>query len=324
MPKFSIIIPCYNGFRFMKHVLESLENQTFQDFEVIVIEDASLDDSFEKLTEYQKASKLHMKLIQNPENLGAGRTRNVGLENASGKFITFIDADDFIENDTLEILNEIFEKENVDCVIFDYFLKTKNHTIKQNSLRKGKEGRISKSDALIYSTGSTWGKAYLRKNIKDHQIQFPNLQRNEDMPFNKLAISVCEAIYYCDKPLYYYIENEESLMHNPELMNEENAKNAFSIIENKLKDKYYHEVEAIFLQEYLYAITMTLIAKKVSSKIIRKQIEDSLAKYPKVYKNEAIEYVTRYQKMCLKAIQLKAVGLLKILSCLRNFIKKIR
>ncbi len=324
MPKFSIIIPCFNGFNLMKKALESLENQAFKDFEVIIIDDVSTDGSFEKLIQYEKESCLKMKLIQNEKNLGAGRTRNIGIENAIGKFVTFLDADDFFEEDMLKVLNDIFEKEKVDAIIFDYFLKTKNNVLKQKSLTKGKRGIVSKSDALIYSNGSTWGKAYLLKNIKDNKIEFPNLQRNEDMPFNKLAISVSEAIFYCDKPMYYYVENEESLMHNRNLLNEQYAVEAFALLESKLKNEYYHEVEAIFLKEYLYAITMTLTAKKVKSNKIKQHIENALEKYPKVYQNEAIKYMTTYQKVCLKAIQLKFVGLIKILLLVKYFVKKVR
>lgn len=304
--------------------MESLENQKFQDFEVIIIDDASTDDSFEKLKQYKETSKLDIKLTQNTENLGAGRTRNVGLRKATGEFVTFVDSDDFVESNTLKILNEIFENEKADCVIFDYFFKTKNTVLKQKSLIKGKTGIISKSDALIYSTGSTWGKAYLLKNIKDNKIEFPNLQRNEDMPFNKLAISVSKTIYYCDKPMYYYVENGESLMHNSNLVNEEYAIKAFTLLEDKLKNQYYHEVEAIFLKEYLYATTMTLATKKIKANKIKQHIKNALEKYPKVYENEVIKYMTTYQKLCLKAIQLKAVGLIKILLLIKLFIKKVR
>lgn len=324
MPKFSIIIPCFNCFHLMKRALESLESQTFQNFEVLIIDDASTDDSFEKLKQYQQNSKLNMILFQNAENLGAGRTRNIGLQNATGKFVTFMDADDLIENNLLEVLNQIFEMEKADCIIFDYFLKTKNNLLQQKSLFKVPKGQVSKSDALIYSTGSTWGKAYLLENIKNNKIEFPNLIRDEDMPFNKLAISVCDVIYYCDKPLYYYIENEESLMHNDSLLNEEYAIQAFALLENKLKDEYYHEIEAIFLKEYLYATTMTLVARKVKPKQIKKHIEEALKRYPKVYENEAFEFVTTYQKLCLKAIRLKAIWLMKILMFLKELIKKVR
>ena len=324
MPKFSIIIPCYNCFHLMKGALESLENQTFQDFEVLIIDDSSTDDSFEKLKQYQQSSKLNMALFQNAQNLGAGRTRNIGLQNATGKFVTFMDADDLIENNMLEVLNQIFESEKADCVIFDYFLKTKNNLLKQKSLFKVPKGQVSKSDALIYSTGSTWGKAYLLNKIKNNKIEFPNLIRGEDMPFNKLAISVCDVIYYCNKPLYYYIENKESLMHNDKLLNEQYAIEAYALLENKLKDEYYHEIEAIFLKEYLYATTMTLVAKKVKAKQIKKHIQECLKRYPNVYQNEAIEGMTTYQKLCLIAIRLKIVWLMKIVLLLKRFIKKIR
>ena len=324
MPKFSIVIPCYNSFKFMDKCLETLENQTFTDFEVILIDDFSTDDTFENLDKYVKTSKLNIKLLKNVQNLGPGKTRNIGIENSEGTYITFIDADDYIEKDTLEILNNIIEKEKVDCVIYDYYYKTTNNKVEQKTLLKGNSGIVEKKDALIYTTGSTWCKVYLLEKIKENKIEFPDLKRNEDMVFNKLAISVCDKIYYCDKNLYNYINTEGSLVNTPKFLDENNQIIGFEIIEKRLKDKYQNELEAIFLKEFLYAVIMNMIILKRDKKNILKKIKDAEIKYPNIYKNESIKYLKTYQKICLIFIKHKWIFGLKVCVKAKKIIQKVR
>lgn len=324
MPKFSIIIPCYNRFKLMDKCLESLENQTFRDFEVVIVDDCSTDGSYEKLEEYKKNSDLNIKLFKNSENVGPGKTRNYAIKKATGTFMLCLDSDDFIREDALEILNKISSEKQVDCILFNYNYITKHNSIPKKSVINVAEGMISKSDAFIYSTSSTCGKMYLLKNIKENQIEFPDLFRNEDLPFNKLAISVSNSIYYCEQNLYNYVDNPNSLVHDESLIDIQNNIAGFEIIEKNLKDEYYKEVEAMFLKYYLYATTMNLVRKKASAKEIKKHIEESLEKYPTVFENALIKSLTKYQKMCVQAIKIKSVFLLRLLIKLRSFAKKIR
>ena len=93
MPKYSIITPEYNSFNLMERYFDSLENQTFMDFEIVIVDDCSTDDSYEKLQEYARKSPLSITLKQSEKNFGPGNTRNIGLDNATGEWVTFIDID---------------------------------------------------------------------------------------------------------------------------------------------------------------------------------------------------------------------------------------
>lgn len=324
MPKFSVIIPCYNSFKLMGKCLESLENQIFKDFEIIIIDDCSTDDSFEQLEIYKEKSNLNIILLKNDINLGPGKTRNNGINNATGEFVIFIDSDDYIEINTLEIMNKIIIDNNADCIIFDYYHRITAGTIKRKSLLKSNDqGIINKSDALIYSSSNTWGKVYLLKKIKDNKIEFPDLKRNEDLPFNKLAISVCQNIYYCNENLYNYVDNKDSLMHNASLLDENNAIKAFEILYDKLNEKYPKEIESIFLKQYLYATTVTLLKKGIKNSDLKKYIEDCEQRFPNLYKNEILKHMNKFQKIWIFAIRHRMFWVLRILLKLRSIIKKI-
>lgn len=324
MPKFSIIVACYNCFSKMTKCLECLSNQTFKEFEVIFVDDYSTDDSYIKLDKYLKNSKLNYKLLKNKENIGAGLTRNKGISEATSEYIFFLDPDDYIENNTLELINNIIERENVDCVFFDYYYRTKKNDIYYKTLSRCKEGLITKSDALVCSTGSTCCKVYLLENIKKNKVEFPNLKRNEDFVFNKIAIANSNSFYYLEKPLYSYVEYSNSLMNRKELLNEENAIKGFKLVEQKLKKDFQKEIESIFIKEYFYSITITLVEKKKSLKEIKNHIQECEKKYPNIYKNEAINNLSKFQKYFILCIRIRFLLLLKIFVIIKIFVKKIR
>lgn len=319
--KISVIIPVYNVENLLDKCIQSVLNQTYQNLELILIDDGSLDNSGKMCDEYAKKDE-RIRVIHQ-ENRGQAKARNAGLDIATGDYVMFVDADDYIEVDTLELINQAIEENQADCVLFDYYFRRKIPHIRK-SLLKGNQGKICKSDAFVYSTGSTWGKVYLLKNIKNNHIEFPDLKRNEDMPFNKLAISVSQSIYYLQKPLYNYVNNENSLMHNGKLADEKNAIQAFELLYDRLNDEFSEELEAIFLKQYLYATTLTLVRKKCSTKEIKNQIEICEKKYPNIYKNKALKHMNLFQKLWVFFIKHKMIFALRMLIKLKTILNRIR
>ncbi|MBR5130206.1 MAG: glycosyltransferase family 2 protein [Alphaproteobacteria bacterium] len=112
-PKISVIIPCYNVENFLKECLDSVFKQTFQDFEVICIDDCSSDKTKEILEQYVH----NIQVIHNPENKGQAESRNIGINQAKGDFIYFLDSDDTISENCLEILYSKMLEDNSDMVM---------------------------------------------------------------------------------------------------------------------------------------------------------------------------------------------------------------
>lgn len=117
MPEVSIITPCYNSALFLKETTESVINQTFTDWEWLITDDCSNDNSVEII---KSTNDSRIKLIQSEENGGAGHARNLSLEKATGRFITFLDADDFWEPNFLEEMMSFIKKENVELAYSNY------------------------------------------------------------------------------------------------------------------------------------------------------------------------------------------------------------
>ena len=117
MPEVSIITPCYNSSKFLQQTIDSVLNQTFTDWEWLITDDKSTDNSVEII---RKVNDERIKLTVAEKNGGAGHARNLSLEKASGRFITFLDADDFWEPNFLEEMVSFMKKENAELAYSNY------------------------------------------------------------------------------------------------------------------------------------------------------------------------------------------------------------
>ena len=134
-PLISIIVPCYNIEKYISKTLESVRNQTFQNFEIILIDDGSKDNTGKILDDYNKKDK-RIKVIHKI-NEGVSQARNIGIENAVGEYIYFLDGDDLIEKNLLERANEVFKNNKVEIFSFGFNMVYENEEIKRRCwLRK--------------------------------------------------------------------------------------------------------------------------------------------------------------------------------------------
>ena len=134
MVKISIIVPCYNTKLYIEQCLNSLINQTLKEIEIICIDGSSDDGSFEVLREYEtKDSKIN---VYSKQNEGVSLSRNFGMDRAQGKYLMFVDADDWIDKNTCEIAYEKAEKEQADLVMWSYIREFKENSLPKNIFEK--------------------------------------------------------------------------------------------------------------------------------------------------------------------------------------------
>lgn len=216
MPKFSIIIPVYNIEEYLKECLESIINQSFKDFEVICINDGSTDNSLEILQKYAEKDKRFK--VLNQENQGQGIARNNALNIANGEYILFVDPDDFIELNMLEVLNERLDVQNVDVAFFDYQIfgeNTKTKIVRFMDEMK-KIFNLNINDNLVFNwqelvknnfsniSMMVWNKVYSNKFIQDNNIRFAPNKHAEDHIFSISTTLLADKISYIKKTLYHY------------------------------------------------------------------------------------------------------------------------
>lgn len=323
MLKLSIIIPCFNHFEKMEKCLKSLENQTYKNFEVIFIDDKSTDDLYSKLVNFSQKSNLKIQILQNEKNEGPGFSRNKGIEASNGEYITFCDADDYIENNLVEQIVKKIETVKTDCLIYDYIYEMKSgKQILQKSYLIGQdEGFIKVEDAIFHATGSTWCKVYKLSVIKENNITFPNLKKGEDMVFNKISYSKCEKIYYLNENLYHYVINGESLMNNETNESIMYYKTAMNILKENLLPKFQEEFYSIYIKEYFYSMTLSLVKLHKSNKEIKEHIIECEKYVPNLYNHQIIGNMTKFQKICIKFAKKKYINLLRFVILLKEKVK---
>lgn len=319
----TIIIPCYNSYEKMSKNLYSLENQSNKNFEVIIIDDCSQDGTFQNLLEYQKLSKIDIRILKNNKNSGPGFSRNEGLLHVQTDYITFLDSDDYLCENFIQEISEVILNYKPDAIIFNYIGIKRGVKINHNTIHNENEGFIEKSKALIKVAGSTWCKVFKSKIIKQNGFLFPDFRRNEDMPFNKLVISKCENIYYLNKNLYYYVFNKDSLMNNSDLLNINNAILAFDYIKLNIDINYEKELKAIFAKEVVYGTIVTLIELGKSREYILgcfEEINNSYIGWEEGIKENEFSF---YHSLFFKFLTNRQIYMLKMLLNTRKFIKKL-
>lgn len=210
MVKVSIIVPVYNVEDYLAKCLDSCLGQDFEDIEVVCVNDGSTDRSVEILDAYAKFDS-RIRII-NKENGGLSSARNAGIREACGKYIMFVDSDDWIASNAVGILYQNAENNNSDMVIFDYIhgnikLKKQMHiTISSfGSTYVNKSFNIEQMPASSYKeiAVAAWCKFYRSSFIKD-KFSFYEDMIFEDVPFWAEVFSCAKTITYIPEPFYYY------------------------------------------------------------------------------------------------------------------------
>ena len=225
MPKVSVIVPVYNVEKYLDSCLTSLVNQDFQDYEIIIIDDASTDSS---LTICQKYAKLYpqITLINSSENQGVSVARNKGIRYSSGQYLSFVDPDDYVASDFLSMLYKAAMASSADLVVCNFYrFYDQGRSIKVAS-KNFNSFLLSPKDFLgtvfslntshhpnIQVRGFVWNK-FIRRDIIGKDLFEPS-NGAEDEIFLMKIFSRLEKIEYIGKPLYFYNQRSSSLSKSP-------------------------------------------------------------------------------------------------------------
>ena len=203
MVKVSVIIPVYNVENYLEKCLTSVINQTLKDIEIICINDGSTDNSFNILKRFEYIDKRI--IIYNQENCGVSRARNIGIENASGEYVAFLDSDDFVSYDFYEKLYNIAKKRNLDIVKGN--VKLVNAVGEEKEDSENYKISLSGTPPSIELFNSKWWSAiYNNKNIiKKYNIRFPEtISYKEDTVFLFSCKVVSKGFDIVSDSFYYY------------------------------------------------------------------------------------------------------------------------
>ena len=332
-PNISIIVPIYNAEKYMKKCINSILSQTLKNIEIILVNDGSLDNSANIADEYSRVDRRVRVIHQN--NSGPSVARNTGISVARGKYIGFVDSDDYIEKTMYEELFKSADKNNVQVAmcsyIENYTYKNESHIIKAN-LKPGKiydksgiQSNIINTFAKNENYGfySLWNKIYLREwLIKSNLKMDESRDHGEDWWFNINVFSKIDTFIYIDKELYNYIHiNSNSLM-------SKYRENQFELfLDGRLKMKEIMPIEYIedndFNKRFVYEFSSYIIRtlKEIDNKKRRKELINNVLNNEEV--NDCCKNVSRlpihfkittwlmkYKLKCLTLLTYKVISIL--------------
>ena len=295
----SVIIPVYNVEEYIYVCLNSVLKQTHQDFEIICIDDASTDSSLEIL-EYFAQKDSRIKILKNDSNKGPGYSRNRGLDIAKGKYVSFLDGDDWFSPDTFNILIKKIEEDNLDLLLFknivyyhepqefgfeeyydmEFMNKFENQVFNHWDLDKTK---------LFHMSNAPWNKFYLKSFLDENNIRFPNENLiHEDNPFFYKVITSAKRVSIIDK----YLHNRRRRQGSITTLNNERIFDNIDVM-YKILDVFFEDMEVYeyYKKEVLTYIFSSIFVGKYN------QIEDE-------FKEEFYKRVQEAYKVYIKKYNL--------------------
>ncbi|MGV6830385.1 MAG: glycosyltransferase family 2 protein [bacterium] len=208
----SVIVPVYNVEDYIEKCINSLQKQTFKNFEVLIIDDESQDKSIEIVKSLTKNDKRFKVISQ--KNKGLGGARNTGIKNASGKYLFFLDSDDYIKEETFQVLVNYIDCNSVDIAVYDYF-RVDEHGKKLASPKFGKcifvkEEAFSKILSLKTSPMAC-NKLYKKSLFLDNNIRYPEKFLHEDIATTYKLFWKSDRIGYVGEGFYYWVIRGSSI-----------------------------------------------------------------------------------------------------------------
>lgn len=328
----SIIVPVYKCGDFIGHCIDSLTTQTYRNIEIILVLDGEFDESGDICRAAARQDK-RVYVIEK-ENEGVSVARNRGIEASHGKWITFVDSDDWLEPEFISEMLEQSEKEKPDILICDFYTDYKDKTEKSNFFSftdhcfKKQEIHELLVSCLVHTemankscptnVGVPWAKFYRKDFIEKNQLKFVRgLKRMQDTVFNLNAFLCAKNIIYKSLPLYHYTKNDNGVTtaYTPDF-------DRIAIMFINEVQKFIDKNNLLELQEPLYEKTFILIMELMRLQYVSEKCPLSTTEKIRelkciIYKKPFITsiryqrsiYLTRNQKIAMTLLKLHLIGI---------------
>lgn len=310
MNKVSIIVPIYNEENNLRKCIESLINQTYKNLEIILINDGSTDNSKEIIDSYKdkRIVAIHKK------NTGIGDTRNIGIDKSTGDYIMFVDSDDYIELNCVEILLKSLNENKSDLVISNYYLDTPSKTYEMNLKIFNSINIKEDCDLLCKINLSPWIKLYKKDLLINNSNRFPINLKYEDVPFVVEAVIRAGKISFVPNYLYHYVikKSGETITRDKRIFD---IITICAIVEKKLKQIDYVNKTNFFVKVLSYYLKNS---RYISNINLRNEFIDAIYIYLKRIDKDWRKCTYLKQESKIKRVIITHKSLLKIVNKLKK------
>ena len=305
--KVSVIVPVYNVEPYLEKCLNSLVNQTLKDIEIIVVNDGSPDNSQKIIDKFEKKYKQITSYIK--ENGGLSDARNYGISKSNGEYLSFIDSDDYIEENMLEKMYNKAKKENLDVVVCNCIQVYDNgqEEIKSNL-------NMSKDNVKNYIISPPMACTRIYKKELFNKYKFKKGILYEDLELTPRLITSTKKVGFIDEGLYYYLQRSGSIMKQKEFNNK--LLDIFSVLETLKKELYKdypNEIEYLYITHLLRTATLRFLEYKNTKVHLNKIVNIMHDEFPNWHKNQYYQKSSKKLKIICTLAYKKQYLLLKII-----------
>lgn len=325
MKEISVIVPVYNVEKYLKKCLLSIKAQTFESYEVILVEDGSTDNSKNIVQEFVSCNSEKFKLFLQ-ENKGLSGARNTGMQYASGKYICFIDSDDTVEPDFLAKLYQKTIDTDADMVFCAFRSVDEQGNCIQNIYESVVEPNeitnIKSKKELFLIQNAAWNKLYKRQIIEENNLSFTEGVWYEDIRFTKKYLLFAEKCVYCDDILYNYLQRSGSIMSSMKSERNIEILDALKEVEDfyaeyNLWEDFKDEIEILAIEHiYISALVRLIRAKERKQMLVIRG--KFLELYPDYKDNKYLKTLDKKRLVVYMLLNLKCYKLIEILFGLKG------
>ena len=310
MPKVSIIVPIYNVEKYIRKCLDSLVNQKLEDIQIILVNDGSTDSSGEIAKEYSKKYKEKIIYLEK-ENGGLSSARNLGLKYATGKYISFVDSDDYVDTNLYINLKKYMDESYDMIKIAILEVDSKYNILKKNKSEKFEEktgqeafNTLYKSDVMLEPA---WAYIYKADFWKNNKFEFSEGRYHEDFGLIPTILVQAQKVASTNINGYYYVQSEKSITRNQD--NEKKKKMSADLIYfydemiKKLKELQLDETTSNNLKIY-YTNCLILEINNISDSNYKKEYIQEIKKR-KIIKNIKVKNIKQLTKRIILSINIE-------------------
>ena len=313
----TIVIPCYNVTKYIKKCIDSLVDQSFQKFKVILVDDKSTDDTYQYLLQLQATSGLDIMVLQNSCNSGPAVSRNKGILEADTKYITFCDSDDWYEPDFLKTMVSLLEDNAADMAFCGYKV-VDEHGNSQSRPVYNRSGLISREEAFCLDADSLCMLMVKTDIMKDTLL--PDLRNGEDVATVPLLMAKAHKYATSNKCLYNYFRRSDSASEKPTMRAVNSLVCSYRYVQANFPDEYIKEKEFLGIKNLLYSTIITFFSCSNDKRTAKELLNEFETIYPNWKNNPYITSLRIYKKVILRMVSLKLFGVVRLVAILRNVI----
>ena len=310
----TIVIPCYNVAKYIKRCIDSLVDQSFQKFKVILVDDKSTDDTYQYLLQLQATSGLDIMVLQNSCNSGPAVSRNKGILEADTKYITFCDSDDWYEPDFLKTMVSLLEDNSADMAFCGYKV-VDEHGNSQSRPVYNRSGLISREEAFCLDADSLCMLMVKTDIMKDTLL--PDLRNGEDVATVPLLMAKANRYAATVSCLYNYFRRSDSASERPTMKAVESLVCSYQYVQKNFPDKYIKEKEFLGIKNLLYSTMITLFSCSNNRHMAKSLLQEFEDIYPNWKNNPYIASLRGYKKIVLQFLYYRFFLGVKFISFVR-------